>query len=138
MPHVLKGALDPRVTPGGILFRHPHDQAANLGENTLATGPLVPVRPLPDDELPMPPQQGVGRRDGGDLPQGPTAQPVRPRCEPTAIIVGETQSPGPKLAPQESVLFDQVSDRLPLPAVQPTSTNNTIWSAEGSITRRSL
>ena len=48
-----------------------------------------------------------------------TAHLVRPRSEPSAIVVGETQSPGPKLAPQELVLFDQVRNRLPLPAVEP-------------------
>src|ERR1700746_1887758 len=47
------------------------------------------------------------------------AHPVRPRGEPSAIVVGETQSPDPKLSPQEPVLGDQVRDRLPLPAVQP-------------------
>ena len=67
----------------------------------------------------MPAQQRVGRRDRGDLPQGRTAHPVRPRSQPSAIVVGETQSPGPKLAPQEPVLFNQVRDRLPLPAIQP-------------------
>jgi hypothetical protein len=29
-----------------------------------------------------------------------------------------TQSPGPKLAPQEPVFFDQIRDRSSLPAVQ--------------------
>jgi hypothetical protein len=67
----------------------------------------------------MPAQQRVGRRDRGDLAQGRPAHSVRPRRQPSAIVVGETQSPGPKLAPQEPVLFDQVRDRLPLPAVQP-------------------
>jgi hypothetical protein len=43
---------------------------------------------------------------------------VGPRSEPSAIVVGETQSPGPKLAPQEPILFDQVRERLALPAVQ--------------------
>src|SRR5687767_6236445 len=33
--------------------------------------------------------------------------------------VGETQSAGPKLTPEEPVLFDQVRDRLPLSTVQP-------------------
>ena len=35
------------------------------------------------------------------------SHPVRSRSQPSAIIVGETQAPGPKLAPQEPVLFDQ-------------------------------
>ena len=40
----------------------------------------------------------------------------RSRREPAAIVVRETQSPGPKLTPEELVLFDQIRDRLPLPA----------------------
>jgi hypothetical protein len=58
-------------------------------------------------------------RDRGDLPQRRTAQSVRPRSQSSAIVVGETQSPGPKLALQAPVLFNQVRDGLPLPAVQP-------------------
>ena len=67
----------------------------------------------------MPPQQGVRRRDRGDLPQGRTADSVRSGGQPTAIVVRETQPTSAKLTPQEPVLFDQVRDGLPLPAVQP-------------------
>ena len=51
-------------------------------------------------------------RDRGDLAQDRTDHPIRPRSQPSAISVGETQSPGPKLAPQEPVFFDQLRDRL--------------------------
>jgi hypothetical protein len=47
-----------------------------------------------------------------------TAQPVRPRCQSSTIVIGEVRSPRPKLAPQKPVFFDQVRDRLPLPAIQ--------------------
>jgi hypothetical protein len=59
MPHILEGALDSR------LVRHPHNQAAVLGENTMAASPFVRVRPLPHDELPMPPQDRVRSHDRG-------------------------------------------------------------------------
>jgi hypothetical protein len=118
--HVRKRALDPRVVPRRILRRHANDQSSDLEQHPAS--PQSPrVCPFPRNQLPMPAQQGIGRRDGGDLPQGPRAQPVRPRSQSTAIIVGETQPLGPELAPQESVLFDQVGDRLPLAAVQPAS-----------------
>jgi hypothetical protein len=42
---------------------------------------------------------------------------VRARSQPSAIVVGETQSPGSKLAPKKPVLFNQVRDGLPFPAV---------------------
>jgi hypothetical protein len=67
----------------------------------------------------MPPQQGVWRRDRGDLPQARTADLVRSGRQPTAIFVRETQPTSTKLTPQEPVLFDQVRDCLPLPAGQP-------------------
>jgi hypothetical protein len=44
---------------------------------------------------------------------------VRSGGQSTAIVITEAQSLLPELAPQEPVLFDQVRDRLPLPAVQP-------------------
>jgi len=36
-----------------------------------------------------------------------------------AILRSEMKSAGPKLAPQEPVFFDQIRDRVPLPAIQP-------------------
>jgi hypothetical protein len=67
----------------------------------------------------MPPQQGVRRHDRGDLPQDRTADSIRSRCQPTAIVVGETQPTSTKLTPQESILLDEVRAGVPLPAVQP-------------------
>ena len=67
----------------------------------------------------MPQQQGVRRGERGDLPQGRTADSGRSPRQPTAIVVRETQPTPTKLTPQEPVLFDQVRDCLPLPAVQP-------------------
>ena len=49
----------------------------------------------------------------------PPAHPIRSGGQPAAIVIGQTQPPGPKLTSQEPVLFDQVGDRLPLPAIQP-------------------
>ena len=39
--------------------------------------------------------------------------------QPAAIVISQAQPPGPKLAPQEPVFLDQLSDRLPLPALAP-------------------
>jgi hypothetical protein len=65
----------------------------------------------------MPPQQGVRRRDRGDLPQGRTANLVRSRRQLTSILVGESQPPSAKLTSQEAVPFDEVRDSFPLPPV---------------------
>src|SRR5215468_8574517 len=67
----------------------------------------------------MPPQERVRCRDRGDLPQGRPTYPVCPRRQSSAIVVAQMQSPGPNLTPQEPVLFDQITNRLPLTAIQP-------------------
>jgi hypothetical protein len=56
---------------------------------------------------------------GSDRAQGSAAHAVHPRGEPSAVVVGETQWTSKKLTPQKPVLFDQVRECLPLPAVQP-------------------
>jgi len=58
-------------------------------------------------------------RDRGDLAQGRTAHAVCPCGQSSPVVIGQAQPPGPHLAPQEPVLFDQVRDRLLLPAIQP-------------------
>jgi hypothetical protein len=103
-----------------ILLRHPYDKPSNLHEDAAAPR-VTDIRPFPRYELPLPAQQRVGRRDRGDFPQNRTAHPVRPRSQPSAIVVGEMQSPGPKLAPQEPILFNQIRHRLPLKTIQPAS-----------------
>jgi hypothetical protein len=80
---------------------------------------------------PMPAQQRVRVA----IAQGRAPHAVRPRSQPSAILVGATQWPGLQPAPQEPVFFDQVSDRLPLPALQPAGQHaHMICSATGSIT----
>jgi len=119
MADVLERALEPRVPRRGIVARHPYDELTDLGQHPAPSGSLG-VRPLAGDQLAMPPQQRVGRRDRGNLPQGRTAESVRSRRKSTAIVVREPQPTCTKLTPQESVFFDQVRDRVPLPAIQPT------------------
>jgi hypothetical protein len=43
MPDIYEGASDPRAAPRRILFRHPNDQATNLGENTVTPGARLRV-----------------------------------------------------------------------------------------------
>jgi hypothetical protein len=75
----------------------------------------------------MPAQQGVRRRDGGDLAQSRTADSVCSRRESTAIIDREAQPTPAKLTPQQPVLFDQVRDGLlSRQYSQPVSTISTI------------
>jgi hypothetical protein len=86
----------------------------------------------------MPPQQRVRRGDRRDFAQGRAAEPIRAAGQPPAIVVRETDATAATLTAQEPILFDQVRDRLALTTVEPASELNTICSAAGSITRRSL
>ena len=52
-------------------------------------------------------------------PEGPRGRRGRTGGQPAAIVVIQAHPSGPKLARQEPVFFDQVGDRLPLPAIQP-------------------
>jgi hypothetical protein len=71
--HVLQGAAHPRIAPGGILLGHTHDEPPDLHEYASTTASPFCVRPFARDELPMPPQNRVGRDDRGDLTQPATA-----------------------------------------------------------------
>ena len=77
------------------------------------------VRPLPCDELAMPPKQRIGCHNGGNLAQGTPTQPVRSRGQSSPVVIGETQPPPTQLPAQEAVLFDQVGARLPFAAFEP-------------------
>jgi hypothetical protein len=63
----------------------------------------------------MPPQQGVRRRDRGDLRQDRTADSVGSGGQPPAIVIRETQSTSAKLTAQKPVLFDEAGDGPPVP-----------------------
>ncbi len=87
MPHVLQRTLDPRVTLRRILLRHADDKSPDLEQHPAPSG-LSAARPFPRDQLPMPAQQGVRRRDRGDLPQGRSARAVCSCGQPSASVIG--------------------------------------------------
>jgi hypothetical protein len=53
-----------------------------------------------------------------------TADQVRSRGQPAPIVIREPQAPSAKLTPRDPILFDQVRDGLPLPAIQPADQHN--------------
>jgi hypothetical protein len=67
MTDVLERAMDPWVAPRRVVRRHPHDQLTDLEQDTTPAG-SPGIRPLAGNQLAMPPQQGVWRRDRGNLP----------------------------------------------------------------------
>jgi hypothetical protein len=138
MADVLERALDPRVTPRRVLRRHSHDQLTDIDGHTAPSG-ACRVRPFARNQLAVPPEQRVGRRDRRNVPQGCAADAVRSRGQPAALIIRETEPTAAQLTPEQAVLFDEVRDGFTLPTCsQPVSAPNTICSAPTSITRRSL
>jgi hypothetical protein len=95
------------------------DQSTDLEQHAAPPG-FPAVCPFPRDQLTMPAQQGVRRRDRGDLPQSRSAYPVCSSGQPLAIGICQVRAPGSELAAQEPVFFDQVGNCLPLQAIQPT------------------
>jgi hypothetical protein len=76
--------------------------------------------PLASDQPAVPPEQAVGRRDAGDLPQARTADSVRARRQSAATSIGETQPPSIELdAASAGSLRSGMRRGSPLPAVQP-------------------
>ena len=86
--------LDPRVAPCRISSAIRRTSRWISREDATPTRPAG-IRPFPRDQLPMPAQQRVRRRDRGDLPQDATTHPVGSRRQPASIVVGQAQSRGP-------------------------------------------
>jgi hypothetical protein len=69
----------------------------------------------------VPRQQCVRRHNRADLPQQPSAQYSGFRGEPTALVVGEAQTPGSELFAQNTVFPLEIVDDIALLLVDPTS-----------------
>ena len=67
----------------------------------------------------MPAMQCVRRHDRGDLPQRLTAQAVCRAGSRRRSFVREPQSLPVQLPTQETILGDQIADRLPVATIQP-------------------
>jgi len=80
-----------------------------------------------------------GGDDRRNLTERPPPQRIGARGESPPVVISEAQAPPTQLPPQKAVLFDQVSDRLPLAALsQPVRTRRSNWKDETSITRGRL
>jgi hypothetical protein len=119
-PNVLEGTLNARVTPRRIVLGHAHFELPNLGQNTPTADSLPRIRPFARHQLPVPSQQRVRRDDRREVTQGSPPEPVRAHCEPPPVIVSKPQAPSTELPPEEAILFDQIGERLPFPAIQRT------------------
>ena len=120
VPEILEGTLNSRVAPRRIFRGRAQHELSNLAKNTGTTAWPPCIRPLARHQLPVPSQQRVRRDDRRDLTQGVPPQPASAYCESPPIVIGEPQAPPTDLPPEEAILFDQIGERLPLPAIEPT------------------
>ena len=134
MPEVLQRALDPGVAPPWILLGHPDDEPLNLREHAAPARPSG-VRPFPSDELPMPPENRIGRDDRGDLTELTTAHSVSVYGQSTAFLIGQAD-PVTEVRPENPVLFDQIGHRLPSPVGPPAGHGHHDQSKRGDIHNR--
>src|SRR5436309_9243127 len=113
MADILQRTLDPCVAPRGILFGHPDNEMPDLLEHAPTTRPAN-VRPLPRDQLSVPPENRVGCDDCRDLTEPATAHPVSMHGQPTALFIGEAD-PATEARAEAAVFLNQIRDaRLPL------------------------
>jgi hypothetical protein len=73
-------------------------QTPDLGEHT-ATACTRRVRPFARDQLPMPPQHGVGSDDRRNLTERLPSQTIGARGESPPVVISEAQAPLAQLAP---------------------------------------
>jgi hypothetical protein len=68
----------------------------------------------------VPSEQRVRYDDRCEVTQRCSSQPVRPYREAPPVVIGEPQAPVTDLPPEEAILLDQIGERFPLPAIEPT------------------
>jgi hypothetical protein len=75
--------------------------------------------PLQGDQATVPSEDRVGRHDGRDLPQDPSAESASPRREAAALVIGQPEAAPLQLLLQDAVLLYQVLDNVLLVAIDP-------------------
>jgi hypothetical protein len=92
MTYVSQSALNPIITPGGILLGNTNHQIANLLGKRWASGllpPTVAVVPLSSYQEPMPAQDGVGSEQSADLVEELAAKDFPFDSQPAALVIVE-------------------------------------------------
>lgn len=121
MPEILKGALNARVPPRRVLLRHAHHEVSDVRKDPAPTSSPARVRPLTCDQLSVPSEEGVGCYDRRHLLQGCPAQAVSSYGKSAPVVIGEPQPAPPDLPAEQTILFEQIGERLSLSAIEPAS-----------------
>jgi hypothetical protein len=104
--------LNPAVAPRRILTRHPDGQLANFAEHARSSDASSLSGPFTNDELPMPPQDGVRHNQRRHLTQDRSSEAVAVRGEPTSLRIGRSVAKLPLTAVESCVdgsLFTHVT-----------------------------
>ena len=112
MAQVLQRPLDARVAPPRILRGHPQNEGRDLPHDPRPAWPPRREGPLPGDQAAVPSEDRVGRHDGRDLPQDPSAESASPRREAPALVIGQPEAAPLQLLLQDAVLLYQVLDNV--------------------------
>lgn len=103
--HVPQCPAQPGVPPAWILLGHSHEKSHEFRWLPRPSGtPLLAPVVLRGDQLPVPPQDRVGRRNPRDLTQRPSTELFTKSAQAAALRIGQTD-PAPELLQEHAVLF---------------------------------
>src|SRR5215510_1946844 len=110
-----KCSLYPSISPGSILFRHPHNQRGDFLSRSPSSkcsrrSAIILLR----NQFPVPSHQCFWSHDGRHLCQQPPTKLFRPCSQPPALIVAESQTAIANLFSKNSILLDQIFKNLSL------------------------
>ena len=120
--HVGQRALDPVVSPDGIVFGEPQDHFNDHLADSGASGcvrPAVAVVLSHSDQRPMPPENGVGSEQRADLLETLPAEKLAPHRQSPSLVIVEQDPFLADLLLESPVLCNRVMDHLLLLALDP-------------------
>ena len=79
------------------------------------------IRPLPSDQLTVPPENGVGRHDGHDSANSPASQAMAQFGETPTLVVIQTQTLSLEPCLQHPVLLAEERDHVLLLLLKPAA-----------------
>ena len=116
---VLQRALDPAVTPGGVVSGHHDDQPLDMAHQAWPSNPGRLVGPFGRDQAAIPAQDGVRGNDGGHLGEELPAQELSLGGQSAALGIRQAQTLATQLFLEDAVLFAEEVDDVLMPAVDP-------------------
>jgi hypothetical protein len=102
---VLQRTLKACIAPARVFSGHSHDEFADLLQDPRPSRTPTCVRPLPNDQPPMPSKDRVWCDDRRDLVQDLSSQAFSKNRQTAALVVAEVQSAPGQLRLQDPILF---------------------------------